>query len=86
MARAETLDDLLAPILAQRRITDWCADASLSPWTIRRMRAGAGTRTHAGTVLAMVAALSAAGIQADADRVRRAIAASRRAAKRRQKK
>lgn len=83
---AETIDDLLAPILAGRRLTAWAYAAGLSPWTIRRIRQGLGGSVHSGTVHAIVAALAADGVQVDVKRVRAAIAATSRAAKRKRAK
>jgi hypothetical protein len=79
--KPETLDDLLRPILDADRFTSWCEDvAGIRPWTMLRLRQGTGSRTHKGTILAIVAGLKAEGIEADADRVEAAIAASRAAA------
>lgn len=79
--KPETLDDLLQPIIAADRLTAWCTDvAGIRPWTMLRMRQGQSSRTHKGTILAIVAGLKAEGIEADAARVEAAIAASRDAA------
>ena len=51
-ARQETVDDLLRPILDERRLTAWCLELGIRPWTILRWRKGEGSRVHAGTVAA----------------------------------
>lgn len=80
--KPETLADLLCPIVDAGRLTVWCRDvAGLRPWTVLRLRDGKGTRTHKGTVLAIVAGLAAEGIKADEARVVAAISASRAAGK-----
>lgn len=73
--RTETLDDLLAAVVAEGRLTDFAKGAGLSPWTLLRLRNGEGSRTHRGTVLGLAKALGV-----DPARVRAAIQASRAAA------
>lgn len=70
--RSETLDDLLADVVAAGRLTEFARTAGLSPWTLLRLRNGESGRTHRGTVLALAWAL---GIEVA--RVRAAIEASR---------
>lgn len=79
--KPETLDDLLRPLIEAERLSAWCTEvAGIRPWTMLRLRQGTGSRTHKGTILAIVAGLKAEGIEADAARVEAAIAASRAAA------
>lgn len=75
-AEPETVDDLLADWIAGSRLTELSARSGLRPWTILRLRNGEGSRTHAGTVLALAKAL-----RLPVARVRAAIEASRAAAK-----
>lgn len=71
-ATRETLDDLLAPILADGRVTAFAVRAGLRPYTLLRLRQGIGSRTHAGTV-----AVLARSLRVSQARVRAAIEASR---------
>lgn len=73
---AETLDDILKPVLAEGRFTAWCAEVGVTPWTVLRMRKGMGQRTHATTIAAMAFKLGV-----EPKRLAKAIAASRRRAK-----
>jgi DNA-binding Xre family transcriptional regulator len=72
MPRRRTLDDLLRKVIAERRLTQFCKDVGISPWTLQRMRNGEGTRNHRGTILAMATEL---GVSEDV--VRKAIEATR---------
>jgi hypothetical protein len=74
--RAETVDDLLADVVARGELTDFARKAGISPWTLLRLRTGEGVRTHRGTVLALAKALGV-----DPARVRSACEASRAARK-----
>lgn len=74
--RPETVDDLLRPILDARRLTPWCKELGIRPWTILRWRKGEGSRVHAGTVAAV-----AGKLRITRERLLAAIAASRAAAK-----
>lgn len=74
--KPETLDDLLAPVIAAGKLTAFARRAGIRPWTLLRLRQGAGTRTHTGTV-----AVLARSLRMPVERVRAAIDASRAAAK-----
>ena len=73
--RHETLDDLLQSVIAENRLTAFCGEAGIAPWTLLRLRTGQGTRTHRGTLTQLAAAL-----KVDVARVRAACEASRDAA------
>lgn len=72
---AETVDDLLRPVLDARRLTEWCQEVGIRPWTVLRLRRGIGGRVHAGTVAAI-----ATKLRVPRERVEAAILASREAA------
>jgi len=72
VTRAETMDDLLAPVIADGGLTALAEKAGIRPYTLLRLRQGQGTRTHQGTVVALARAL-----RLPAARVRAAIEASR---------
>lgn len=72
MPRTETLEDLLADVIDSDGLTALARKAGIRPWTLLRLRNGDGTRTHAGTVLALARAL-----RLPQDRVRAAIEAQR---------
>lgn len=72
MARRETLDDLLADVIRERRFSRWCEEAGIYPWTVLRLRQGIGKRVHPGTV-----ALLAGKLRLPRERVAAAIDASR---------
>ncbi len=74
-ATRETLDDLLAAVIADGRVTAFATRAGIRPYTLLRLRRGIGGRTHAGTV-----AVLARSLRVSQDRVRAAIEASRAAA------
>lgn len=76
MPRTETLNDLLAPVIEAKRLTEWAKEAGIEPYTLLRLRNGIGTRTHAGTVIAI-----ASKLRVSRERVEAAIAASRASAK-----
>lgn len=68
----ETLDHLLRSVIAAHEITAWATAAGITPYTLLRLRTGAGSRVHGGTVMALAAALDM-----DEDRVKAAINESR---------
>jgi len=68
----ETLDDLLRDVIAAKRLTEWCGEVGIRPWTLLRLRQGKGGRVHAGTVAAI-----ASKLRLPRERVQAAIEASR---------
>lgn len=71
----QTLSDLLADVIAERRLTVWCEEAGVRAQTVRRLLDGTTPAPQRSTVLAIAKALG----RPDAE-VRAAIAASRAAA------
>lgn len=68
----ETLDDLLRQVIDENRLTEWCRQAGIAPWTLLRLRTGRAVRVHTGTVRSI-----ARKLRLLEQRVRAAIAASR---------
>lgn len=68
---AETLGDLLRPMIVERRLTAWCEDHDLRPWTVSQLIDGA-SRPYRSTITKLAAAL-----KVDEKRVRAACEASR---------
>ena len=73
-ARAETLADLLAEPIAERRITAWSKACGLRPQTVAWLLDGIG-KPQRGTLMLLAKALGV-----DVERVRAACEASRAAA------